>query len=73
MTLSCIGFLAIAGIVTAGIAMGKVQTNPESARTLTIWSWVIFAVNVLIVAAFIIILLVAAANAPTTTTPTTGT
>lgn len=74
MSLSCLGFLAIAGIVTAAIAMGRVQTDPQSARNLTTWSWVIFAINVVIVAAIVIILMVAAANStPTTPSYTTGT
>lgn len=68
MTLTCCGFLAIPGIVTAAIAMGRVQSDPESARNLTIWSWVIFAINLVIVVAIAIIYVVAlSATIPSST------
>lgn len=52
-TLCCL--LGIPGIVTAAIALGKVNTEPESARTLTIWSWVIFAITMVLGITVIII------------------
>jgi hypothetical protein len=44
----CGGIFAIPGIVTAAIAMGRVQTDPESARRLTIWSWVILGISIVL-------------------------
>jgi hypothetical protein len=73
MTLTCLGLPAIAGIITAAIAMGRVQTNPQSARNLTTWSWVIFAINVVLVMAIVIILVVAAHTNPAPSSPTTTT
>jgi hypothetical protein len=40
----CLGF-SIAGIITSAIAMSQNQTDPESARKLTKWSWGLFAAN----------------------------
>jgi heme/copper-type cytochrome/quinol oxidase subunit 2 len=48
LTMTCCGFFAVAGIVTAAIAMGRAQTDPDSYRNLTRWSWIIFAVNIVI-------------------------
>jgi hypothetical protein len=47
-SITCYGFLAVPGIVTAAIAIGKAQTNPAAARKLTIWSWCIFAAGIVI-------------------------
>ncbi|WP_051712227.1 hypothetical protein [Spirillospora albida] len=52
----CCNLLAIPGIVTAGIAVGRNRTDPDSARTLTIWSWVCFGVSLVIWAAVIIVI-----------------
>lgn len=41
----CLGF-SVAGIVTAAVAMSRTQTDPNSARSLTKWSWGLFAANV---------------------------
>lgn len=41
----CCGILSIPGVVTSAIAMGRVQTDPESARKLTMWSWVLFGLS----------------------------
>ena len=51
----CCGVLSIPGAVTAAIAMGRVHTDPQSARTLTIWSWVLFGISIV---AGIVILIV---------------
>jgi hypothetical protein len=53
----CASILAIPGIVTAALAMGRVQTNPQSARRLTIWSWSLFAVVIVLGIAIIGILI----------------
>lgn len=44
----CGGIFAIPGIITAAIALGRVQTDPESARRLTIWSWVILGISIVL-------------------------
>ncbi|MEU8797797.1 DUF4190 domain-containing protein [Spirillospora sp. NPDC048819] len=46
--LLCCGILSIPGVITAAIAMGRVDSDPESARKLTIWSWVLFGVSVVL-------------------------
>lgn len=53
----CASLLAIPGIVTAALAMGRVQTDPQSARRLTIWSWALFAVVIVLGIALIGILI----------------
>lgn len=57
-SITCYGFLAVPGIVTAAIAIGKAQTDPRAARKLTIWSWCIFAASIVIGLLIIIGLLV---------------
>ncbi|MGH3387782.1 MAG: hypothetical protein ACRDOO_02780 [Actinomadura sp.] len=54
----CASILALPGIVTAAVAMGRVQTDPHSARRLTMWSWALFAV-VIVLGIVIIGLLIA--------------
>jgi hypothetical protein len=54
---ACASIFAIPGIVTAALAMGRVQTNPESARRLTVWSWVLFGVVIVIGIALIGVLI----------------
>ncbi|MGP4026515.1 hypothetical protein [Actinomadura sp. 3N407] len=44
--LLCCGVLSIPGVITAAIAMGRVDSDPESARKLTVWSWVLFGVSI---------------------------
>ncbi|MFG2085862.1 MULTISPECIES: DUF4190 domain-containing protein [unclassified Spirillospora] len=46
--LLCCGILSIPGVITAAIAMGRVESDPESARKLTIWSWVLFGVSIVL-------------------------
>ncbi|GAA2083203.1 hypothetical protein [Actinomadura alba] len=56
-TVLCCNLLAIPGIVTSAIAVNRFATDPESARSLTAWSWVIFAANVVIVITAIVVLI----------------
>lgn len=56
--------LAIPGIVTSALALGRVRTNPRSARTLTIWSWVLFGASLLIGLIFMILFFGLAASGP---------
>ncbi|GAA2171202.1 hypothetical protein [Actinomadura napierensis] len=44
----CCNIVAIPGIVTGALALGRVNTDPQSARKLTIWSWSLFAASILI-------------------------
>jgi hypothetical protein len=61
-TLFCCSILGIAGIVTSAMAMGRTQTNPESARKLTTWSWVIFGVGLVLGIVLIILYVVLVVN-----------
>jgi hypothetical protein len=56
LTVLCCNVLAIPGIVTSAIAVNRFQTDPDSARSLTAWSWVIFAANIVIWITFIVVL-----------------
>lgn len=64
--------LAVPGIITSGIALGRLRSDPESARNLTTWSWVIFAIALVAAVALIVVLIVAGTNASSTPS-TTGT
>ncbi|MWA06773.1 hypothetical protein F8568_041815 [Actinomadura sp. LD22] len=48
LALLCCNIIAIPGIVTGALAVGRVRTDPASARRLTIWSWSLFAASVVI-------------------------
>ncbi|MEU6752679.1 hypothetical protein ABZ914_41215 [Spirillospora sp. NPDC046719] len=48
VALLCCNIVAIPGIVTGALALGRVQTDPASARRLTIWSWSLFAASLVI-------------------------
>lgn len=64
----CCNVLAIAGIVTSAIALGKAPGDPRSLRTLTIWSWAILA-GAMILEIALIILAVAAGWTTDSNTP----
>ncbi|MGI8330166.1 hypothetical protein ACRYCC_09375 [Actinomadura scrupuli] len=55
LSMTCCGLLAIPGVVMSAIAMGRVNSDPESARSLTLWSWVIFVINIVIVVVAVIV------------------
>ncbi|MBT2213080.1 MULTISPECIES: DUF4190 domain-containing protein [Actinomadura] len=61
---TCCNVLAIPGVVLAAVAMGRVQTDPESARRLTMWSWILFAASIVlgIIGVILYILLIASAE-----------
>jgi cytochrome c biogenesis protein CcdA len=42
---SCCNFLGIPGAILAGLAIGRARTQPETARTMVIWSWVLFGLG----------------------------
>lgn len=54
--LCCGGVLWIPGVITAAIAMSKNDSEPDSARKLSIASWVCFAVNILLAIVLIVVL-----------------
>jgi hypothetical protein len=55
LTMTCCGVLAVPGIIMSAIAIGRVTSDPESARNLTMWSWIIFAANIVIVVVLVIV------------------
>jgi hypothetical protein len=68
--LCCAGVLWIPGIITAAIAMGRVNTDPDSARKLSIASWICFGVNIVLAVAVIVALgLLGELSGQTTGTP----
>ncbi|WP_157249112.1 hypothetical protein [Nonomuraea typhae] len=55
-TVSCCNFLAIPGAIMAGLALGKVDSEPENARSRLLWSWILFGSGfVLTIALFIVL------------------
>ncbi|MEV4106505.1 DUF4190 domain-containing protein [Nonomuraea sp. NPDC049695] len=42
---SCCNILGLPGAILAGLALGKARTEPQAARTMVIWSWVLFGVG----------------------------
>lgn len=56
--LLCCNIVAIPGVVTAAVALGRTQTDPPSARRLTIWSWSLFAASVFIAIIVLIIYII---------------
>ncbi|MFD0469536.1 hypothetical protein ACFQ0B_15405 [Nonomuraea thailandensis] len=51
---SCCNILGIPGAILAGLAISRSATEPESARTMVIWSWVLFGLGfVLTIGTFI--------------------
>lgn len=54
----CCNIVAIPGVITAVVGLGRSQTDPESARRLTIWSWALFAASIVIAVIVMIIYIV---------------
>ena len=65
----CIGVAWIPGIILSAIALNRANTDPESARRLTVGAWVCFAVDVLLAVAVIVIFGIVGASHDATTTP----
>lgn len=59
----CCNIVAIPGIITAAIALGRNNTDPNSARKLTIWSWSLFGAAVAIAIIFFVVYLILIAAA----------
>lgn len=64
---SCFAALpSIGGAITAGIAIGQAQSDPENARRLVRWSWGLLIASIVIgilIVVFFVILIVIGANA----------
>ncbi|MBB5083151.1 hypothetical protein [Nonomuraea endophytica] len=45
---TCCNFVAIAGAIMAGLGLGKVDTEPENARSKLVWAWVLFGAGFLV-------------------------
>ncbi|MFL6053716.1 MAG: hypothetical protein ACJ72W_12495 [Actinoallomurus sp.] len=54
--LCCGGIAWLPGIILAAIAMNRNNTDPESAKQLTLWSWVCFALNIVLAIVLFVIL-----------------
>ncbi|MFB4312086.1 hypothetical protein [Actinomadura sp. GTD37] len=63
--LLCCGVLGIPGAIVSAIAMGRVHTDPESARKLTIAGWILFALSIVCGIIIAIIYVVVMVNADT--------
>lgn len=46
--LCCGGVAWLPGVILSAIAINRVDRYPESARTLTVWAWVCFALDVVL-------------------------
>jgi hypothetical protein len=42
---SCCNILGIGGAILAGLALSKARTEPRSARTMVLWSWILFGLG----------------------------
>ncbi|WP_245667493.1 hypothetical protein [Actinomadura macra] len=58
----CCNIVAIPGVILAAIAMGRVQSDPHSARKLTLWSWILFGASIVIGIVVLVLWIVLAAN-----------
>jgi hypothetical protein len=65
--LCCIGVAWIPGVILSAIALSRANTDPESARRLTVGAWVCFAVDILLAVAVIVVFGVVGASQDTTT------
>jgi hypothetical protein len=68
-TFFCCFLLTIPGIITSAIALGRIQSDPESARNLTRWSWGLFIASAILGLILVVIYAVVIA---TTNDPSTG-
>ncbi|GAA4241615.1 hypothetical protein GCM10022254_71200 [Actinomadura meridiana] len=61
----CCNIIAIPGVITASIALGRTNTDPRSARKLMIWSWSLFAASIVIaVIAVVVLMIIGATSEP---------
>lgn len=55
----CCGITSIGGLICAALAMGKADTEPETARTLTMWAWILLGATFLFDVVLVIVFIVA--------------
>ncbi|TYB46103.1 hypothetical protein [Actinomadura chibensis] len=68
--LLCCGLLSIPGAVTAAIALSRADTDPESARKLTVWSWVLLGLSIVAgIVIFIVYIVAVVASTPSYESP----
>ncbi|MFF4622930.1 hypothetical protein [Nonomuraea jabiensis] len=54
--LSCCNFLGLPGAILAGLALSKARTEPRAARTMVIWSWIMFGLGFVLSAGIVLFL-----------------
>ncbi|MBX6769527.1 MAG: hypothetical protein IRY90_20665 [Actinomadura rubrobrunea] len=69
LVVTCCNLLGIPGIITSSLAISRSSTNPESARTLTVWSWVLCVLAVVVALALAAIVLVLDASSSSSNGP----
>ncbi|QFY13258.1 hypothetical protein GBF35_47785 [Nonomuraea phyllanthi] len=42
---SCFNVLGLPGAILAGLALGRARTEPGAARSMLVWSWVLFGLG----------------------------
>lgn len=57
--LFCCGIVSIGGLICAAMAMSKADTEPEAARSLNMWAWILLGVTFLIDVVIVIVLIAA--------------
>jgi len=53
--LCCMGIAWIPGVILSAVALSRANTDPESARRLTVGAWVCFAADILLAVAIIVL------------------
>ncbi|MCW2884675.1 MAG: hypothetical protein JWL58_1537 [Streptosporangiaceae bacterium] len=62
----CLGAVAsLPGAILGGMALGRTQSNPESARQLALWSWICFGLSIVLSVGMILLFLVMGRFGPT--------
>jgi hypothetical protein len=51
-----IGLTWLPGIILSAMALGRYKTDPESARRLTLWAWVCFALDIALTVGFYVLI-----------------
>ncbi|MQY09847.1 hypothetical protein [Actinomadura macrotermitis] len=55
-TSTCCNVLAIPAIVTSVIALNRYRVDPAGSRSLTIWSWVLFGIAMVVYIGFVVVM-----------------
>ncbi|MEV5748071.1 hypothetical protein AB0L00_09660 [Actinoallomurus sp. NPDC052308] len=54
--LCCGGIAWLPGIILAAMAMNRNNTDPQSAKQLSMWSWICFGINIVLAIVLIVVL-----------------